>query len=41
MALGRLLLDVFTKEKTRIASSDLDKLFDAIAFLLAEFKDSV
>ena len=39
--LGRLLLDVFTKEKTRIAITDLDKLFGAIGFLLAEFKDSV
>lgn len=39
--LGRLLLDVFTKEKTRIAITDLDKLFGAIAFLLAEFKDLV
>jgi hypothetical protein len=39
--LGRLLLDVFTKEKTRIAITDLDKLFGAIAFLLAELKDSV
>ncbi len=38
---GRLLLDVFTKEKTRIAITDLDKLFGAIGFLLAEFKDSV
>jgi hypothetical protein len=39
--LGRLLLDVFTKEKTRIAITDLDKLFGAIGFLLADFKDSV
>jgi hypothetical protein len=39
--LGRLSLDVFTKEKTRIAITDLDKLFGAITFLLAEFKDSV
>jgi hypothetical protein len=39
--LGRLLLDVFTKEKTRIAITDLDKLFGAIGFLLADFEDSV
>ena len=39
--IGRLLLDIFTKEKTRIAITDLDKLFGAIAFLLAELKDSV
>lgn len=38
--LGRFLLDVFTKEKTRIAITDLDKLFGAIGFLLADFKDA-
>ena len=38
---GRLLFDVFTREKTRIAVTDLDKLFGAIAFLLTELKDSV
>jgi hypothetical protein len=38
---GRLLLDIFTREKTRIAVTDLDKLFGAIAFLLTELKDSV
>jgi hypothetical protein len=38
---GRLLLDVFTREKTRIAVTDLDKLFGAIAFLLTQLKDSV
>ncbi|EDX74696.1 hypothetical protein MC7420_6174 [Coleofasciculus chthonoplastes PCC 7420] len=36
--LGRLVGDIFTKEKTRIAITDLDKLFGAIAFLLADFK---
>lgn len=36
--LGRLVLDVFTKEKTRIAITDLDKLFGAIAFLLTALK---
>jgi len=36
--LGRLVGDVFTKEKTRIAITDLDKLFGAIGFLLADFK---
>jgi hypothetical protein len=38
---GRLLLDVFTREKTRIAVTDLDKLFGVIAFLLTQLKDSV
>ncbi|HEY9596890.1 MAG TPA: hypothetical protein V6D33_04410 [Cyanophyceae cyanobacterium] len=38
---GRLLLNVFTREKTRIAITDLDKLFGAIGFLLAEFQESV
>lgn len=36
--LGRLILDSFTKEKTRIAITDLDKLFGAIAFLLTALK---
>lgn len=36
--LGRLVGDIFTKEKTRIAITDLDKLFGAIAFLLAALK---
>jgi hypothetical protein len=36
--LGRLVGDVFTKEKTRIAITDLDKLFGAIAFLLVALK---
>ncbi len=36
--LGRLVGDIFTKEKTRIAITDLDKLFGAIGFLLADFK---
>ncbi|NEP60556.1 MAG: hypothetical protein F6K31_26740 [Symploca sp. SIO2G7] len=35
---GCLVWDVFTKEKTRIAVTDLDKLFGAIAFLLNESK---
>lgn len=36
--MGRLVGDVFTKEKTRIAITDLDKLFGAIAFLLTPLK---
>ncbi|MEQ8969051.1 MAG: hypothetical protein RIE73_01495 [Coleofasciculus sp. C1-SOL-03] len=36
--LGRLVGDVFTKEKTRIAITDLDKLFGVIAFLLVALK---
>ncbi|NER92317.1 MAG: hypothetical protein F6J86_00345 [Symploca sp. SIO1B1] len=35
---GSLVWDVFTKEKTRIAVTDLDKLCGAIAFLLNELK---
>lgn len=38
---GRLVLNVFTREKTRIAITDLEKLFGAIGFLLSEFKEVV
>jgi hypothetical protein len=34
--IGRLSLEVFTKEKTRIAVTDLDKLFGMIGFLLSD-----
>ncbi|MGK7875950.1 MAG: hypothetical protein AB4426_22430 [Xenococcaceae cyanobacterium] len=37
---GRLLLDIFTKEKIRISVTDLDKLFGAIGFLLTECQAS-